>query len=174
MKYLRITTLLALSLFLIFSATAQKDKSKRPSPPAQITKKIGDANVTIDYSQPSKRGRDIYGGLVPNGKIWRTGANESTWIELSQDVSIQGKSLAAGKYAIFTIPDEEEWTIIFNGKWDGWGAYEYKASDDVLRVKAKPSAITEEVEKFTIELTNEGVVSILWDKTKVDFTIEDQ
>lgn len=167
-------TLLALSmaLLMVFSVNAQKDKSKRPSPPAQVTKEINGTKVTIDYSRPSKRGRDIFGGLEDYGKVWRTGANESTWIELSKDVKVEGKSLAAGKYGLFTIPGKDEWTIIFNKKWDGWGAYEYKQSDDVLRVKVKPSSTDEVVELFTIDVTDSGDVTMAWDQTQVTFKIK--
>ncbi len=172
MKYLKLISIAAMSFLIAFTATAQKDKSKRPSPPAQVSEKVGDATVTIDYSQPSKRGRDIYGGLIEYGKVWRTGANESTWIEVSKDVKVEGKDLSAGKYSLFTVPGEDEWTIIFNKEWSGWGAYKYKESEDALRVKVKPGAIDEEVEIFTVEIDKSGTVSLLWDKTKVDFKIK--
>ncbi|MEO9483408.1 MAG: DUF2911 domain-containing protein [Ekhidna sp.] len=172
MKSLKVVSLLALSLMLVFSATAQKDKSKRKSPPAQVTEDVRGTRVTVDYSQPSKRGRDIFGGLEAYGKVWRTGANESTWIEVSKDVKVEGKKLAAGKYGLFTIPGEDEWTIIFNKKWDGWGAYEYKEADDVLRVKVKPSSVDEVVEQLTFELSKNGNVSFAWDQTKVEFSVK--
>ena len=151
---------------------AQKDKSQRKSPPAQVTQDIGGTTVTIDYSRPSKRGRDIFGGLEEYGKVWRTGANESSWIEVSKDVSVEGKTLPAGKYGLFSIPGEDEWTIIFNKKWDGWGAYEYKEEDDVLRVKVAPSTTDEVVEMLTMDVTSNGNVSIAWDQTKVEFKIK--
>lgn len=171
MRSLKVVSFLALSLLLVFSATAQKDKSKRKSPPAQVTKSVDGTTITIDYSRPSKRGREIFGGLEDYGKVWRTGANESTWIELSQDVKVEGKKLAAGKYGLFTIPGEDEWTIIFNKKWDGWGAYEYKDSDDVLRVKVKPTNVDEVVEMLTFEIEDSGDVIFAWDQTKVEFSI---
>ncbi len=171
MKSLKVASLLVMSLLLVFSAEAQKDKSKRKSPPAQVSKEIDGTKITIDYSQPSKRGREIFGGLEAYGKVWRTGANESSWIELSDDVEVEGKKLAAGKYGLFSIPGEDEWTIIFNKKWDGWGAYEYKEADDVLRVNVKPSATDEVVEQLTINIENSGDVIIAWDQTKVEFSI---
>lgn len=161
---------LSLSLVLIFAAQAQKDKSKRKSPPAQVSKEVNGTKITIDYSKPSKRGRVIFGELEPYGKVWRTGANESTWIELSQDVKVEGESLKAGKYGLFTIPGEDEWIVIFNSKWDGSGAFDYKESDDVLRVKVKPSKI-DLTDVFDIKIENSGDVVLAWDETKVVFAI---
>lgn len=170
MRSLKTISFLALSLMVLFSVTAQKDKSKRPSPPAQVSQEVNGAKITIDYSQPSKKGRDIFGGLEKYGKVWRTGANESTWIEVSKDVKVEGKTLAAGKYGLFTIPGKDEWIIIFNTKWDGWGAYEYKETDDVLRVSVNPSS-TNEVEVFNIKIEENGDVVMAWDKTKVAFSV---
>lgn len=170
MRSLKAISFLALSLMVLFSATAQKDKTKRPSPPAQVSQEVNGTTVTIDYSQPSKKGRDIFGGLEKYGKVWRTGANETTWIEVSKDVKVEGKTLAAGKYGLFSIPGEDEWVIIFNKKWDGWGAYEYKEEDDVLRVTAK-SGSTDTVEQFTIKIEDNGNVVMAWDDTMVEFSI---
>lgn len=172
MKSLKIVSTLALCLLLVFSVSAQKDKSKRKSPPAQVSETVKGTKVTIDYSQPSKRGREIFGGLEKFGKVWRTGANESTWIEVSKDVKVEGETLAAGKYGLFTIPGEDEWTIIFNKKWDGWGAYEYKEADDVLRVKVKPSKTDDVVEVLTFDIAKNGNVSFAWDQTKVEFSVK--
>ena len=171
MKTLRIASIFTLSLMLVFAASAQKDKSKRKSPPAQVSQEVNGATVTIDYSQPSKKGREVFGGLVAHGKVWRTGGNESSWIELSSDLKEEGESLAAGKCRLFTIPGEDEWTIIFNKKWDGWGAYEYNQSDDVLRVKVKPASLDGVVEMFTVEISEDGNVTMAWDKTQVTFAI---
>jgi hypothetical protein len=171
-KFLFTLVIAAMAVFVMNTeASAQKDKSKRPSPPAQVTETIGSAKVTIDYSQPSKKGRAIFGELVPYGQVWRTGANEATWIELSADVTVQGQKLKAGKYGLFTIPGDGEWTIIFNSKWDQWGSSGYDASADVLRVKAKSSS-TEATEKFTISLAKNGTATIAWDQTKVEFVIK--
>ena len=170
MRSLRAIAVLSLSLFVVFASTAQKDKSKRKSPPAQVSKEVNGTTITIDYSQPSKRGRVIFGGLEDFGKVWRTGANESTWIEISKDVEVEGEKLAAGKYGLFTIPGEEEWTIIFNKQWEGWGAYDYKEADDVLRVKVAPSK-ADLTEVFTIDIADSGNVTLAWDETKVEFSI---
>lgn len=162
---------LALSLLLTFALSAQ-DKSTRPSPPDQVSSTINGTKVTIDYSQPSKKGRTIFGDLVAYGKVWRTGANESSWIEVSNDVKIEGKTLPAGKYGLFSIPGEDEWTIIFNSKWDGWGGYQYKEDNDVLRVKVRASSTDNVTEKFTIMIEDSGNVVMAWDQTKVSFGIQ--
>lgn len=172
MKSLKALSFLAMSLLFVFSVNAQKDKSQRKSPPAQVTQNVGGTTITIDYSRPSKRGREIFGAMEEYGKVWRTGANESSWIEVSKDVKVEGKTLAAGKYGLFTIPGEDEWTIIFNKKWDGWGAFEYKEEDDVLRVKVAPSTTDEVVEMFTIDVAKNGNVSLAWDQTKVEFKVK--
>lgn len=169
---MKTTTILALCLLLTFSVSAQKDKSKRPSPPAQVTQNVSGTKITIDYSRPSKKGRNVFGGLEAYGAVWRTGANESTWIEVSKDVKVEGQELKAGKYGLFTIPGEDEWEIIFNKKWDGWGAYEYNKSDDVLRVKVKSQTTDEVVELFTIDISKKGDVSLAWDQTNVTFSIK--
>lgn len=154
-----------------FSGIAQ-DKSSRPSPPAQTKATIDGVEITIDYSQPALKGRDFGGAdFHPYGNVWRTGANEATWIETSADLMINGKKLPKGKYGFFTIPEKEEWTLIFNSVWDQWGAYNYDNSKDVLRVKAKASSGNTAVERFTISLDNSGKGSLMWGETKVDFTI---
>ncbi|WP_420316749.1 DUF2911 domain-containing protein [Ekhidna sp.] len=171
MKSLKAVLLLTLTFIFAFSVNAQKDKSKRPSPPAQVSKEVNGTKITIDYSRPSKKGREIFGGLEKYGKVWRTGANESTWVEVSKEVKVEGKALPAGKYGLFTIPGEDEWTIIFNKKWDGWGAYEYIEADDVLRVTVNSSSTDAVVEQFTIDIEDSGDVILAWDQTKVEFSI---
>jgi hypothetical protein len=111
-----------LAMILVCMVVVANGQDKKPqSPAAKAEGKIGAANITINYSAPSVRGRKIFGELEPFGKVWRTGANASTSIEFSAPVKIEGKDLAAGKYALFTIPGENEWTIIFN-KTIKWGA----------------------------------------------------
>ena len=167
----------AISLLLLsFNSIAQKneDKSKRPSPPAFVkeTNPLG-ALLSIDYSQPSVKGRTIGKDLEPkNGEIWRTGANEATIFETTKEVKINGQVLPAGKYSLFTISGDEEWSIIFNKTWKQWGAYSYKQSDDALRIKVKPikSEIFSEKLLFTIE--KNGTVTLLWGDVKVSFVAE--
>ncbi len=153
---------------------APEDKSKRPSPPAVATGKVNGKTITINYSQPSVKGRNVWdanGKIAPYGKVWRTGANEATTFETSGDLKVEGKNLPAGKYGLFTIPGEKEWTIIFNKTPEQWGAYKYQEADDVLRVKV-PAKSGKMTEKFMIDVANSGTVSMAWDKTRVDFKVK--
>jgi Protein of unknown function (DUF2911) len=172
MKSLFLVSVLFCLVTLPFSkVSGQEDKSTRPSPPAEAHAKIGDNTISINYSSPSVKGRTIWGDLVPYGKVWRTGANEATIFETSGDLVINGQKLPAGKYGIFTLPGEKEWTIIFNSVWDQWGAFKYDSSKDVLRVKAdaeKSEAFNERM-KFEIK---DHVVSLLWENLRVSFMVK--
>jgi nucleoid-associated protein YgaU len=156
-------------------AKMPEDKSKRPSPPAVVKTTVRGTDVTIDYSRPSLKGREAFGEkspLAPNGEVWRTGANEATIFTVSKDVKIEGQALAAGTYSLFTIPGPGEWTVIFNKTAKQWGAYDYKAADDVLRVKVKPTTIATPVEQFTITADKSGKVTMAWAKTAASFTVK--
>lgn len=165
--------LLAAACTTMLLACGQDDKSKRPSPPAQAKETIASgAVITIDYSQPSVKGRTIGKDLEPMpGKVWRTGANEATVFEVSKPIKVEGKELPAGKYALFTIAGDNEWTIIFNKKSDQWGAYDYKEADDALRVKVKPSKAETFAEKMTFNINKDGTITLLWGDRKVDFKV---
>lgn len=156
------------------AACGQQDKSKRPSPPAQATATLTNgAVITIDYSQPSVKGRTIGKDLEPMaGKVWRTGANEATVFETSKAIKVEGKELPAGKYGLFTIDNGDSWTIILNKTWNQWGAYSYKEADDVLRVNVKAGKAPSFAEKMTINASNAGLVSLLWGDKQVDFKVE--
>ena len=160
-----------LSALFILTTTVIVMAQGRPSPPAEASASVNGTDVTINYSQPAVKGRTIWGDLVPFDAVWRTGANEATWIEISEDVTIEGQTLAAGKYGLFTIPGREEWTIIFNKTWQQWGAYEYDSSKDALRVTVKPEAVTETSERMTFNINADGKVDLIWDKLKVSFNI---
>lgn len=159
-------------VLLAGSALAQgkmpEDKSKRPSPPATVT----GSNFTIEYSRPSLKGRKAFGELEPYGKVWRTGANEATTFEAKKDLKINGQALPAGTYALFTIPGEQEWTIIFNKTAKQWGAYKYDEKQDALRVKVKPTKTAAPVEQFTIAADKAGTVTLAWDNTQAAFTVK--
>lgn len=165
--------MLALS-FVAVSAFAQDDKSQRPSPPAQDSAMVGDTKVVIDYSRPSVKGREIYGALVPYNEVWRAGANEATTFEVDKDVLIEGQPLPAGKYALFAIPGEEEWTIIFNKTANQWGAYEYDEAEDALRIQVEPQPAPEQTEMLTYTVDENGEVSLLWADTEVEFTVAEE
>jgi hypothetical protein len=165
--------LLSAIALVTLGVKAQDDKSKRPSPPAKVTETTSSgAVITIDYSQPSVKGREIGKEIAPYGKVWRTGANEATTFEVSKDVKVEGKALAAGKYGLFTIPNKEEWVVIFNKTPQQWGAYKYAESDDALRVKVKPGKAPQFTERMTFSVDKSGKVSLLWGNEKVDFSVQ--
>lgn len=175
MKKVFLLSLVALSTLSVLTIKAQQkeDKSKRPSPPALVTQKVGATTVTIDYSQPSVKGRTIGKDLEPkDGAVWRTGANEATTFEITNDVMVEGKPLPKGKYALFTLVNGNDWTIIFNKTWNQWGAYDYKAADDALRVNVKAGKAASFAEKMTFSVSDAGLVSLLWGGIKVDFTVK--
>lgn len=159
------------SLFVVYQGFAQ-DKEERPSPPKTATAKVDGAEVTIDYSSPGVKGRTIMGDLVPYGKVWRTGANEATTLTLGKGYMINGSEVPAGKYGLFTIPGEKEWTIIINTIWDQWGAYNYDSSKDILRFNVKSEKTKELVERMTFEISPKGKVTLMWENTKVSFKID--
>ena len=144
------------------------------SPPAKASETIeSGAVITISYSQPSVKGRTIGKDLEPmEGKVWRTGANKATVFEVSKDVKVEDKALAAGKYALFTIVNGDEWTIIFNKTADQWGAFNYKEADDALRVKVKGDNAKAFSEKMTFAVDKKGKVSLMWGDKQVDFKVK--
>ena len=165
-----------LSFFVLAAITAcgQADKSKRPSPPALAKETLNNGTtVSIDYSQPSVKGRTIGADLEPmEGKVWRTGANEATVFEADKDVKIEDQSLPAGKYGLFTIMNGKEWTIIFNKTWEQWGAFDYKEADDALRVKVKSEKAPQFSEKMTFLVAKDGKITLLWGDLEVDFKVK--
>ncbi|HYG04762.1 MAG TPA: DUF2911 domain-containing protein [Chryseosolibacter sp.] len=164
-------TLLVLTLMAAFTFVEVSAQNKPLSPKETIAETVGGAKTTIVYCRPSARGRKMIGGNEPYGKVWRTGANEATTIEFDKAVRIEGKELPAGKYALFTIPNENEWTIIFNKTNNQWGAYNYDESQDALRVNVKPSKTKEFVETLTIK-PEKDKISLMWENTQVDFKVK--
>jgi hypothetical protein len=161
----RLTFLLTvITAFVASSVYAQK------SPPATAEGTFGAAKVTIKYHQPSARGRQIMGSLVPYGQVWRTGANNSTSIEFSAPVKIEGKDVAKGTYALFTVPGENEWVIVLN-KTIAWGTDEYKQEEDVIRVNVKPKKTDGFVETFNIAVVKDGI-ELKWENTLVPVKIK--
>jgi hypothetical protein len=164
--------LIAIVLFLGFTVNAQTDKSKRPSPPAVATQTLkSGAVVTISYSQPSLKGRALGKDIAPFGKVWRTGANEATVFETTQDLKIGNNTLPAGKYGLYTIPGEKEWTVIFNKTWKQWGTV-YKETEDALRVTAKSEKSEKTIEQMTFAIDKSGEVQLLWGDVEVEFKIK--
>lgn len=166
--------LLLISLLPALNVSAQPDKSKRPSPPDSVGMKLkSGATISINYSQPSIKGRTINKDLEPmSGKVWRTGANEATVFETDKDVTIAGSTLPAGKYGLFTIFNENDVTVIFNKTWKQWGAFKYKEADDQLRIKAHLHDATTPAEQMKFNISPDGNVTLLWGTKKVDFTVK--
>lgn len=149
----------------------------RQSPLALATSTIDGAYIKVVYGSPRMRGRSIFGGLVPYGNVWRTGANEATEITFSRPVIFSGQRVDAGTYALFTIPDRDQWTVILNNGLGQWGAYEYDESLDVVRVAVTPEPAAQQHEAFTIRFDDdEGrratTLSIVWDGTRVPVRLE--
>jgi hypothetical protein len=183
-------------------STSAQVRVPRPSQKASVMQTIGVTDVTITYSRPGVKGRKIWGDplpgqessvkgeatldnqivrpkdavIVPWGHVWRTGANEATTFEITDDVLINGQKLAAGSYSLHTIPTKDEWTIVFNGTANQWGSFNYDPAKDTLRVKAKPQWLNDNQEwlQYTIEpvADNSARVNIRWEKVSVPFTIE--
>jgi Protein of unknown function (DUF2911) len=161
---------LFLGFFLSFTASAQEQQN-RPSPAAKATGKIGGANITIAYSSPAVKGRTVWGDLVPYGKVWRAGANEATTFETDKDITVEGKTLPAGKYAFFVIPNEKEWTVIFNKTAAQWGAYKYDEKQDALRVEAKSEKSKEFNERLKYTVEKDGI-ALFWENMKVPVKVK--
>lgn len=157
--------------FTMISLLACSQDQKPASPALKASGKSGAANITISYGSPAVKGRKVWGELVPYGKVWRTGANDATVIEFDADVKVEGQALAKGSYSLFTIPEESEWTIIFNKKPKQWGAYSYKQDDDVLRVKVKPGKSASFNETLNISVAD-GKVYIRWENIEVPISIK--
>ncbi|MEO6730108.1 MAG: DUF2911 domain-containing protein [Ferruginibacter sp.] len=170
----KVFSLLAIAAISLSAMTScAQDKSSRPSPPAKssVTTDNG-VTISIDYSQPSVKGRTIGKEIAPYGQVWRTGANEATVFQINKDVTISGKKLAAGKYGFYTIPGENEWTVIFNKKSDLWGSNGYDQADDALRIVTKPVKTKSFTEKMTFIVNKSGTVSLMWGDAQVDFAVK--
>lgn len=181
-------------------ATIAQVTLPRPSQKASVMQRIGVTDVTITYSRPGVKNRQIWGDPLPGQKaegeatldnqnerpkgapivpwkhVWRTGANEATTFVITDDVLINGQKLAAGNYSLHTIPDKDEWTIVFNGTANQWGSFDYDPAKDTLRVKAKPQWMKESQEwlEYTFDPVTEdsAQVNIRWEKVNVPFTIK--
>lgn len=161
--------LFSVLLFFVLTVGAQP-----ASPPASVkqTLKSG-TTVSIDYSQPGVKGRTIGKDLEPlPGKVWRTGANKATVFAIDKDVQIEGKKLPAGKYGLFTINNGDDWTVIFNKTWDQWGAFDYKETDDALRIKVKGKKAKAFSERMTFNVSKDGDVALLWGDKEMDFKVK--
>jgi Protein of unknown function (DUF2911) len=154
----------AITLCLLFIAAVASAQDKKPlSPPAKAEATLSGKKVTIDYSAPSKRDRKIIGGLVPYGQVWRTGANAATTLTTESDVMIGSLHVPKGKYSLFTIPGEKEWTLIVNKQTGQWGT-NHDAAQDLGRVKMTVSPVKDTVETFVIGIDKN--LTMTWENTR--------
>lgn len=167
--------IILISVCLLISGwlSAQKfpDLDASPADIAMGRTKDKQPLVKVVYGRPQKKGRIIFGELEPYGKVWRTGANEAPEIKIYKDITIGGKPLKAGTYALFTIPEKDKWTLIFNSELDQWGAYTYNKDKDVLRIELKPAKTDATVEAFSIMFRESklGVDMLMaWDEVMVE------
>ena len=172
----------ALVTLMLFTCTllaaAQHDASKRPSPAAQAQCKFTDGKtIKTDYSSPRVKGRKIFGGLVPYGEVWRTGANEATTFVTDTTVNVGGKDVPAGSYTLFTIPNADKWTLIISKKTGEWGIPYTGEGDDLARVDMKVSQLSSPVENFTIAFDQTGAscaMHVDWDTTRAMVDISEK
>ena len=159
-------------------AFAQQDKSKRPSPPAHTQCKFSDGKtITVDYSSPRMKGRKVFGGLVPYGEVWRTGANEATTFVTDTNLTVGDKDIPAGSYTIFTVPEQGKWTLIVNKHTGEWGIpYKYQ-SEELVRVPMQVSKTSAPVENFTINFDQGGgscTLQMSWENTQASVQISEK
>lgn len=158
------------------AALAQQIALPRPSPNASVTQTVGVTDITIKYSRPGVKGREIWGKLVPYGEVWRAGANENTTIRFSTPVKVDGHELPAGIYGFQTIPTQGDWTVIFSKDADEWGAFSYKQEHDALRIQVKPQPAAAPRERMGFDFEDvtdtSAKVVLSWEKLEVPFTVE--
>jgi Protein of unknown function (DUF2911) len=160
-----------LGLAFALPAVAQRgDDAKRKSKNGRAEGTIAGVEVQVEYGRPSVNGRAVWGKLVPYGKVWRTGADEATTITFAKDVRVEGQPLAAGTYSLFTVPGEKEWQVVFNKTARQWGAFEYDAGQDALRVTVTPET-GDHVEALEFAVAGDQVV-LRWEKLRVAFRVE--
>lgn len=172
---LKTLMILALAVSLNTELQAQGIKIPQGSSAQTITQSFGLGTIKVSYSRPNLKGRKVFGVMEPFDKVWRTGANSATAITFSEPVKIGGQQLAAGTYGLFTIPGKTEWTVIFNKDSKQWGAYEYKETEDVLRIKVKPVKLKEKVETFSIQFANvyptTAQLQLSWENTGLNIDL---
>ena len=166
--------IIAIVFAFLFTSTAfaQQDKSKRASPPDSVHATTKDAvHITIHYSKPSIKGRQLGVDIAKLGEVWRTGANEITSVEFDKNVLIEGQALPKGKYGLWSIPGEQETVVIFSKVAEGWGV-RYNEKDDQLRVKVRPSMGHTHVEQFTISVDPAGKINLAWGDVNLPITVK--
>ncbi len=157
-----------------YNPNAKGDTSKRSIKSAAMGK-IGKANITISYHSPGVRNRTIWGGLVPYDDVWVTGAHNATILQVDKDFEVAGTKISKGKYAIFTIPGKEEWTVIINKNWEQHLTDDYLQQEDVVRLKVKPEQLNEKVERLQYFIEDgkngSGRIVVAWEKVTISFAV---
>jgi hypothetical protein len=147
-----------------------------PSPECLLKQRVGLTDIEIDYSRPSMNGHQVFGGIVPYGQIWRTGDNASTKIMFGTMVRLNGVEIPPGQYALYTIPDEKQWTVIIYKDPGLWGAFDYGATNDFARLKVTPMRLADPVETFTIDLNDlrddSATLNLSWARVRVPVKLE--
>ncbi len=163
-----------LSILFIATRAILAEQAKRASPHEQVSAVFDGKKVTIDYGRPSKKGREIFGKLVPFGQVWRTGADEATTLTTEANLNIGGIKVPKGTYTLFTLPTEKEWTLIVNKTVKQWGAYSYDPKQDLGRAKMTVAVSPAIVEQFTVGLDAQGKAGTLklsWDRTVASIAV---
>lgn len=159
----------------IMTAQAQGIKTPAPSPTQTIKQDFALSSIEVNYSRPNMKGRTVFGDLAPYGKLWRTGANAATKVTFGEDVTVGGVAVKAGTYVLYTVPNKDEWEVIFNKGLNNWGIDGYKKEEDVARFKVKPMALSSSVETFTIQLGNvtpaTADIQVSWEKTQINIPV---
>lgn len=179
-KFLKWAAIIVGSVAILLFAAFKfmQSNTKKASPETTIAYIDGGKDISVTYSRPSKKGREIFGGLVPYGDVWRTGANEATTFTTKTELIIDGKLLPAGEYSLWTIPNADKWTVIFNGKQYSWGVtFGSEASrepeSDVLQLEVPVETLPGVMEQFTISFNDSiPAMELAWDKTKVSVPIK--
>ncbi len=169
-RYLLPTFLLAALTSAVLFTVAQRDPSKRPSPPGSAEFTLHGKKLAVEYSRPSMRGRKIFGDLLPYGQVWRTGANEATAFTTQATLDLAGATVPAGKYTLYSIPSEGTWKLIISKQTGQWGT-DYDAKQDLARVDMQKETLAQPVEQFTISFeprgNDGGALKLAWEKTAV-------
>jgi len=178
-RLLILLSIIALGLFL-YSTFVENIFETRLSPKDTVEFKLNDLKMKVFYNRPYKKGREIFGGLVPYNEVWRTGANEATTFETNKNLEIKGMLLPSGKYTLWTVPKDSTWTVMFNSKQYSWGVNEemkpmWDPNYDVLNIEVPVQKLENIVEQFTISFDNSTdnlSLTMAWDNVKVSVPLK--
>jgi Protein of unknown function (DUF2911) len=174
MSHLSRALVMTLAFVPGYALFAQENRVRVLSPRDSATQTIGVAELSVNYGRPSKRGREIFGGLVPYGVVWRTGANQATHFRTDHELMVGTVRVPRGTYTLWTIPDKESWTLIVNRVTGQWGT-DYDKTQDLGRIPMKVASLPEPVEQFTIAIAStggaSGVLTMTWDTTQASVPI---